>query len=96
MSRLGVSDRRKLERKVEMEDNLILYLCDPEKNKECKKTGCFTRYQHCCEATNKAECAVLDNEGKPIRVFFSDDPGDYNLYDANGQKIAPRLVPGAE
>lgn len=79
-----------------MEDNLILYLCDPEKNKECKKIACHTRHRHECEATDHAEFAMLDDEGKPIRVFFSDDPGDYNLYDANGQKIAPRLVPGAE
>lgn len=40
----------------------ILYLCDPSKNKECKKTVC----QIICRHTTSLHFAKLDDKGKPI------------------------------
>lgn len=41
-----------------------LYLCEPSKNKECKKVTC----QHICRHTRKKDCAKLDQNGMPIIV----------------------------
>lgn len=45
-----------------MNKRKTLYLCDPSKNKECKKHSC----QRICRHTTKRECAKLDENGKPI------------------------------
>lgn len=34
--------------------NIILYYCDPIKNKDCRKTGCYINGGPCNATTNKA------------------------------------------
>ena len=48
-----------------MNDEKKWYICDPDKNTECKKTLCVTD----CRITSKRECAVLDGNGEPIEVI---------------------------
>ena len=59
------------------------YKCDPEKNKECSKRGCALvtrrgrKTGECCVTTN-AECAVLNEEGRPVVAYVEmrgDDDG---------------------
>ena len=51
------------------------YVCDPEKNEECKKRGCAHAQKRGkkpagdCRATSNPEYAALDGEGKPIVAF---------------------------
>ena len=50
------------------------YRCDPEKNKECKKSGCALVRQRGrkageCAVTSNPECAVLNEEGRPVVAF---------------------------
>ena len=48
-----------------------LYVCDPMKNTECKKTACVHRQDvpaWFCELTDKKEFAVLDEHGEPIEA----------------------------
>ena len=45
-----------------------LYLCDPEKNTRCAKTGC-KKYGGNCDATTHEEFAVLKN-GKPVMATY--------------------------
>ena len=50
------------------------YLCNPEKNTECKKRGCaFAKGRGKkpgpCSATDKPEFAVLNEEGRPVKAF---------------------------
>lgn len=57
--------KRKLEAKKE------LYLCDPNKNVECRKTSC--KYDtnakwHECDCTTKKEFAMLDEHDEPIKA----------------------------
>ena len=53
-----------------MTDEATLYWCDPEKNAECRKTGC--RYVlrpeegGVCEATFRRAFARLDGDGVPM------------------------------
>ena len=42
-----------------------VYLCDPSKNKGCAKTSCFLKYGE-CKYTIKRQCAVTNEEGKPL------------------------------
>ena len=59
------------------------YRCDPEKNKECSKRGCALVKQRGrkageCSATSKAECAVLNEQGRPVVAYVvmrGDDDG---------------------
>lgn len=48
-----------------------LYLCDPEKNTNCRKTACKynpnAKHQR-CEATKDPAFAKLDKNGCPIRM----------------------------
>ena len=56
-------------------EQTTFYVCDPEKNKECKKTGCAhvtrrgKKTAGDCRATSNPEYAALDGEGKPIVAF---------------------------
>ena len=50
------------------------YQCDPEKNTECKKRGCAlvkTRGRKAgkCKMTSDPDCAVLNEEGKPVVAY---------------------------
>lgn len=51
-----------------MSKEKIFYRCDPKKNKECRKNGCYL-YRGKCKATSKIECAVRDANGDPIEAF---------------------------
>lgn len=72
-----------------MEDE-IFYLCDPKKNTECRKGGCYLnamcRYKeaHRCRATKKPDYAKTDEKGEKIillRKHYSGD-GDSYFYEA--------------
>ena len=57
-----------------MSDEAVLYWCDPEKNTECKKNGCALvskrgKKAGDCTLTCKRECAVLDEEGRPVVAY---------------------------
>ena len=45
-----------------MSEKKTLYLCDPSKNKECKKNTCQIK----CKLTKYVEFAKLDKNGKPV------------------------------
>ena len=59
------------------------YRCDPEKNTECRKTGCALIRKRGkkpgeCSATKKAECAALSEDGRPVVAYVlmrGDDNG---------------------
>lgn len=54
-----------------MEKKPTLYICDPLKNTDCKKTGCVYNQdapmKNCARTKNPA-FAVLDENGEPIRA----------------------------
>lgn len=50
----------------------ILYRCDPDKNKACRKTHC--KYNTCvtngeCYSTTEKQYAVVDDKGEPIITY---------------------------
>ena len=48
---------------------LTLYVCDPEKNTECKKTACSGKGPaQPCSLTTKIEFAKTDENGQPIEA----------------------------
>ena len=50
-------------------EHKTLYLCDPEKNKTCRKSCCVHNplaIDCICKATVHLEFAKLDESGKPI------------------------------
>lgn len=54
-----------------------LYLCDPEKNRECRKTLCAGGRgvtENGCFITSRKEYAETNAEGKAIRVHVSRKP----------------------
>ena len=54
-----------------MKQRVTLYLCDPEKNAGCSKTGCVHNPDAAyptCRATKYAEFAKLDEQGQPIKL----------------------------
>lgn len=57
-----------------MADTQKLYICDPKKNEKCSKQGCKDRDRYCA-LTERPECAVKDDEGKPI-LYMELDPED--------------------
>lgn len=48
-----------------MSEKVILYECDPEKNQECRKHGCYIHAGR-CHKTTKPECAKKNENGEPI------------------------------
>lgn len=54
-----------------MKQRVTLYLCDPDKNTACSKTGCvhnpLAKYP-CCRATKHPEFAQRDEDGGPIQL----------------------------
>lgn len=52
-----------------------LYVCDPEKNTECKKTSCSAKDVLLpCSLTTKAEFAKTDENGQPIAATDDELP----------------------
>lgn len=53
-----------------MTDKAVLYVCDPEKNTACRKTGCkylLTQAEGgCCDATFHREFAREYSDGTPM------------------------------
>ena len=50
-----------------MEENKKLYLCDPERNRECGKQSCGTYHQRGrCFSTKRRAYAKTDENGVPI------------------------------
>ena len=47
------------------------YLCDPEKNTECKKSSCLYKRNRKtgCDKTSNRNCAKLDENDEPIIVL---------------------------
>lgn len=58
-----------------MSREIVFYRCDPEKNTECRKSGCYTRGGE-CKATSKMACAIRDADGNPIEEFRVRDRKD--------------------
>lgn len=56
-----------------------IYYCDPEKNKNCPKTGCKynpnNRYGT-CQLTRKRYCAKLDENGQPMQYIKEETDED--------------------
>lgn len=50
-------------------DKKVLYKCDPHKNAECKKTGCYI-YGGMCDGTTEKQYAFTDENGEPITNEF--------------------------
>lgn len=53
-----------------------LYLCDPDKNKQCKKTSCAYNKEakyHFCKLTSDRRYAQLDDKGEPIEEPIEED-----------------------
>ena len=59
-----------MDAKGEPFDQATLYWCDPEKNTECRKTGCRYVLRPCeggaCDATFIRAFARLDEKGEPM------------------------------
>jgi hypothetical protein len=56
---------------MQTEEKPTLYICDPQKNTECKKLVCVHNpdaiYRACAKTKNPA-FAVLDENGEPMRA----------------------------
>ena len=55
------------------------YLCDPEKNKECRKMGCMhnaASISKSCELTSHPEFEKMDEDGNPVIHSVSYYPCD--------------------
>ena len=50
-----------------MAEKKLLYVCDPDRNAECRKTGChkYGQYSNCRLTLNPAY-AVRDANGEPV------------------------------
>lgn len=48
-----------------MSEHKQLYVCDPDKNTKCRKTGCII-YGGPCRCTLNSEYAATDTNGNPI------------------------------
>ena len=51
-----------------MTDGKTWYLCDPKKNRDCRKMSCRWYGRGSCALTSKPACARTDPRGKPIEV----------------------------
>ena len=58
-----------------------IYICDPEKNTECKKTSCWKK-GGLCNCTTKPECAALHENGQPMKAKTE----DYQPFKNGGEK----------
>lgn len=56
----------------EIISSIPVYLCDPDKNNDCRKTSCHkTELYGMCYLTSKKECALYD---VPFRYGWRRDP----------------------
>ena len=55
----------------------VLFMCDPSKNKKCKKTTCIYRNvpEPLCYRTKDESCARLDENGRPIVAGEEEEDG---------------------
>ena len=57
-----------------MRDGKTWYLCDPEKNPECRKRICYQQLgmkcQSVCFMTSRRECAAETENGKALLVII--------------------------
>lgn len=64
----------------------VLYECDPEKNKRCRKTNCLfnkaLKVPGACHNTFDLNCARLDGAGQPIVAGVFPEKKTVDLYDA--------------
>lgn len=72
----------------------IMYVCDPHKNAECAKQGCYLNKNanrfRLCASTSKMEYALLDIDGDPVLDFrYIQFLLDFNEIE---QEIAEKLV----
>ena len=59
---------------------IVLYMCDPDKNKDCKKHMCFRREpcpKHPCRGTKNPDFAVKDKRGNPIIIYLRFEEPDF-------------------
>lgn len=54
----------------------VFYICDPDKNNECRKRNCGKNRNYGCRCTSNPDYAKTDGNGKPIVSFihFDDAP----------------------
>ena len=43
------------------------YICDPDKNDQCRKRMCYAKGGS-CECTSHPEYAITDSDGNPIKT----------------------------
>lgn len=51
-----------------MTDGKTWYLCDPKKNRDCRKMSCRWYGRGSCELTSRKNAAALGPDGKPVCV----------------------------
>ncbi len=54
-----------------------VYICDPEKNKRCKKTGCYLYGGPCC-STSHVQYAKVDESDKVLVIHSCIDEEEYH------------------
>ena len=65
---------------------IILYKCDPDKNTECKKRGCYQKGGK-CSRTKNPDMAVRDKKtGKPVIEYVRDEREKSPLFDSRWLK----------
>lgn len=62
-----------------------LYLCAPEKNRDCRKTGCYYTGKGRCYLTKNPAFAVLDENGAAQEVEIRREEG-FEVF-LHGQRI---------
>ena len=57
----------------------VWYICDPDKNTECRKTRCHNSQddpQGWCDATSNPAYAKTGSDGRPLVAYVQNDGGD--------------------
>ena len=80
-----------------MEDE-IFYLCDPEKNTECRKGGCYLNVlrriseKHRCRMTKNPDFAKTDEKGEKIVLLCKHYSGDGDSYIYEATEMGKNLL----
>ena len=80
-----------------MEDE-IFYLCDPEKNTECRKSFCYLNAlcriseKHRCRMTGNPDFAKTDEKGNEIVLLRKHCSGDGDSYFYEATEMGKNLI----
>jgi len=61
---------------------IILYKCDANKNKECKKRGCYQKGGPCSKTKNPGFAVKDEKTGAPIIEYVRDEREKTPLFDS--------------